>query len=385
MKNILSYRIYNYSLMAMLFCLPLFEAPKQIFLVLFLLSGFYIMYKNKISIKFDIINLSFIAFVVFSFISVILNDAPIKRVMDPFRCLLFFIVLRSVGVEKNNIKCIIYALFLGFLISFIIAVYQKFTGINPHGFIELKSIGHVNHSSIFMFLVFCIAMPFILNKDNIFKCICIFFAIVSFIGVIMTGSRATMYLLPIAIFFIILYFGTQISFKKSIFILITFTIISLIAIYYIPDDRILQKITKGISSSETRIPIFYSAFYTWQENPFFGIGSGNFESIDITKYFPGNFEVTRSHAHNTFLTFLTEKGIFALIGYLIFQIALFVNFILYFRKNMIIFSALSILFFNNIISLANTTFHHENALLMLCIWAIAMWCIKDEKNSIFKN
>ena len=42
------------------------------------------------------------------------------------------------------------------------------------------------------------------------------------------------------------------------------------------------------------------------------------------------------------------------------------------------------LVFQNVISLVNTTFHHENALLMLLFWALALGVI-DEKNSIFKN
>ena len=114
---------------------------------------------------------------------------------------------------------------------------------------------------------------------------------------------------------------------------------------------------------------------------FFGIGSGEFKIIDITKYFPGNVEVHVSHAHNTFLTFLTEKGIVALLAYLVFQLSLFIKFIKNFRQNSIVFLALLMLMANNIISLANTTFHHENALLMLLFWALALSAIDKKTTS----
>ena len=148
------------------------------------------------------------------------------------------------------------------------------------------------------------------------------------------------------------------------------------------DGRIYGQLTKGITGSETRYPIFASAFYTWLEHPFFGIGSGEFKIIDITKYFPDNVEVNVSHAHNTFLTFLTEKGIIALLAYLVFQLSLFIKFIKNFRQNSIVFLALLMLVFQNVISLVNTTFHHENALLMLLFWGLALSSI-DQKDNIY--
>ena len=111
------------------------------------------------------------------------------------------------------------------------------------------------------------------------------------------------------------------------------------------------------------------------------VGSGQFKIIDITKYFPGNGEIHVSHSHNTFLTFLTEKGIIALLAYLVFQLSLFIKFIKNFRQNNIVFLALLMLMANNIISLANTTFHHENALLMLLFWALAL-SATDKKSTL---
>lgn len=391
MKNEIASKLYNFFLLVMLFTLPVTEGLKQISLTLFVLVGIYICVKEKKKFKFDVINISLFIFVLATFISCFINGVSPSRALDPLRCMLFFFVARSVGVEKINFKFLFFAIFAGFIVAFIPACVKKFTSSDPTTLFELKSIGHVNHSAIFMLLVFCAALISAAELKKIYeKYIAIAVAGICVFGIMIAGSRATMYLLPIIAFVILFYqiANKQANFKISLSLIIFFSIIAISYTYIsaniTQDERIYSQLTKGVTGSETRYPIFASAFYTWLEHPFFGIGSGEFKTIDITKYFPGNGEVRVSHSHNTFLTFLTEKGIIALLAYLVFQLSLFIKFIKNFRQNSIVFLALLMLVFQNVISLVNTTFHHENALLMLLFWALALGVI-DEKNSIFKN
>ena len=382
MKNDIVSRLYNLFLVIVLFTLPITEGLKQISLTLFVLAGIYICVKEKRQFKFDLINISLFIFVLATFISCLVNGVSASRALDPLRCMLFFFVARSVGVEKINFKFLFFALFAGFIVAFIPACVKKFTSSDPTALFELKSIGHVNHSAIFMLLVFCVALISSAELKKIYeKYIAIIVAGICVFGIMIAGSRATMYLS------ILLY---QIS-KRQTELKLAFSLIilfSVIAIFYtyisaniIQDERFYSQLTKGVTGSETRYPIFASAFYMWLENPLFGIGSGQFKIIDITKYFPGNGEIHVSHSHNTFLTFLTEKGIVALLAYLVFQLSLFIKFIKNFRQNNIVFLALLMLMANNIISLANTTFHHENALLMLLFWALAL-SATDKKSTL---
>lgn len=387
MKNDILYKFYNLFLVVILFTLPVTEGLKQISLMLFVLVGIYICVKEKKQFKFDVINISLFIFVLVTFISCLINEVSLSRVLDPLRCMLLFFIVRTVGIEKINFKFMFYALFAGFLTAFVLACITKFTSNDPFAPLELKSIGHVNHSAIFMLLVLLVSLSFVDSKDKFLKSSCFVIAIISTCGILIAGSRATMYLLPVVIFSTLIY----LTIKKHINIKFTLSVISIFVLAIITvafvmqnDARFVYKISQGISSNETRWPIFYSAFYTWQDNPFFGIGLGNFKDIDITTFFPGNSEVRVSHAHNTFLTFLTEKGIFALLAYLVFQLSLFIKFIKNIKTSNVVFCGLLILLFNNVISLFNTTFHHENALLMLLFWALALGVI-DEKNSIFKN
>ncbi len=391
MKNDIMSKLYNLFLIIVLFTLPVTEGLKQISLILFVLVGIYICVKEKKQFKFDVINTSLFIFVLATFISCLVNVISPSRVLDPLRCMLFFFVARTVGTEKINFKFMFYALFAGFVVAFVLACIKKFTSNDPMAFFELKSIGHVNHSAIFILLVFCVALMSMANFKKLYeKYISIAVAGICVLGIMIAGSRATMYLLPVAVFSILLYqfFYKQANLKTSFVLIILFSVISIsytyISVNITQDGRIYSQLTKGITGSETRYPIFASAFYTWLEHPFFGIGSGEFKIIDITKYFPGNVEVNVSHAHNTFLTFLTEKGIIALLAYLVFQLSLFIKFIKNFRQNSIVFLALLILVFQNVISLVNTTFHHENALLMLLFWGLALSYIEQKDNSYKK-
>lgn len=387
MKNDIVSKLYNLFLVIVLFTLPVTEGLKQISLTLFVLAGIYICVKEKRQFKFDLINISLFIFVLATFISCLVNGVSASRALDPLRCMLFFFVARSVGVEKINFKFLFFALFAGLIAAFIPACIEKFTSNDPLALFKLKSIGHVNHSAIFMLLVFCVALVSINSKEIFEKYICISVAGICVLGIMIAGSRAAMYLLPIIIFTYLLFeiLNKQIKIKFLLGLIILFGVIAISYMYIstniTQDDRLYSQLTKGVTGSETRYPIFASAFYTWLEHPLFGIGSGEFKIIDITKYFPGNVEVHVSHAHNTFLTFLTEKGIVALLAYLVFQLLLFIKFIKNFRQNSIVFLALLMLMANNIISLANTTFHHENALLMLLFWALALSAI-DEKSTL---
>ena len=383
------YKFYNIILAIFLFSLPLSEGIKQISLVLFILLGFYIIFKEKKTIKLDLINITLLVFTFATIISCIVTQVNIKLSYDVIRCSLFFIVLRCIGIEKINFKYMLYSLFVGFIATFIIGCIVRFNSVDPNYVFELKSIGNVNHSAIFMILISNIALCCISNKYDVFlRYLAILATTVSLVGIFLTGSRATMYLSPLIIIATLLYLNItkELKIKYTISLLIILSSFIVIVIYNIPDSaRIYQKILKGITANETRYPIFFSAFYTWQENPIFGIGSGNFKTIDITHFFPGNFEERVSHAHNTFLTFLTEKGLVATIGYILFQISLFTAFLKNIKKSNIFFLSLMILLINNIISMANTTFHHENALLMLFIWAYSINLIDNSNIRLNKQ
>ena len=206
MKNDIMSKLYNLFSIIVLFTLPVTEGLKQISLTLFVLVGIYICIKEKKQFKFDVINISLFVFVLATFISCLVNGISPSRALDPSRCMLFFFVARTVGTEKINFKFMFYALFAGFIVAFIPACVKKFTSGDPTALLELKSIGHVNHSAIFMLLVFCVALISMADFKKLYeKYISIVVSTTCVFGIMIAGSRATMYLLPVIVFVILFY------------------------------------------------------------------------------------------------------------------------------------------------------------------------------------
>ena len=233
MKNDIVSKLYNLFLVIVLFTLPVTEGLKQISLTLFVLAGIYICVKEKRQFKFDLINISLFIFVLATFISCLVNGVSVSRALDSLRCMLFFFVARSVGIEKINFKFLFFALFTGFIVAFIPACIKKFTSSDPTALFELKSIGHVNHSAIFMLLVFCVALVSINSKEIFEKYIGISVAGICVLGIMIAGSRATMYLLPIIIFTYLLFeiLNKQIKIKFLLGLIILFSVIAISYIY----------------------------------------------------------------------------------------------------------------------------------------------------------
>lgn len=82
------------------------------------------------------------------------------------------------------------------------------------------------------------------------------------------------------------------------------------------------------SSLQSRIMIWESSKLMLENNPFFGVGPGNFQSTYLAyqKYFPPYLEWAVPHPHNLFLSFYLQSGILGLSGFILLMLALFNKF-----------------------------------------------------------
>ena len=172
---------------------------------------------------------------------------------------------------------------------------------------------------------------------------------------------------------------------------IIFSIVTLLICIYLlfigdVNARMSQKFAHGFEDS-ARINLIYSSYYTWiNNNVFFGIGLSNGSLIDLHDYYSQSEFTVLTHSHNTFLTYLVERGLVGLMAYVSFIFVLFYTLVQKLRQNnnsFILVSAILLWIMNFVISFANTTFHHENAILMLIVWAIAIG--NSKKNDVTLN
>ena len=365
--------IFNFYLLAL--SLAPSEFLKQVSTIFLMILGLYYIFTKKIEFSKDIIFYSAVAFVITSIISAILainSYEGFKGAYDVFRIMFLFLIFRDIKLEKEDINIFLNILYIATILTLFYGLYQYFTHQKIH--LELKSIGYYNHSAIFLLIVFILSLTFFLKeyeKLNITKKIfLILVSILTFIGIFIGGSRAAMGTSIIMILFI--FFLTGKINKRFIFYFIAFFIIA-IAVALI-NNYTLSRIHQGLDDNG-RIILWISSIKGWLEHDIlFGIGPNNAHYINPQIYFPNTYFTQITHSHNTFLTFLLEKGIFGLLFYTIFIIAIFLKLIknLKLNSNALTISALAIWLMNLIISFVNTTFHHENGLLMALIWAIAL-------------
>lgn len=359
--------------------LPSIEVLKQIAIFMIIVLGVVLIIKNKVFIEKDLAFYSLIGLVVTSIISSFFafdQYTALKGCKDILRLAFTFIILRAIVFDQNTFERLIKLVIIGFIITLIYGYYEYLNGIENH--LKINSVGHVNHSSIYILQIFVMAsvtlIMMIKELSVQYKILYGLLFIVTLISIYITNSRATMFMALGIVVLLCLY--RIVIFKKrieAIYILVgTFLIVGILLLM---NDTILYKFQRGFSDS-ARFDLWLASVYGWLDyNILFGIGVGNSSYINPKDYLSSTIFTTISHPHNTYISYLLERGIIGLGLYLIFMF--YILYILVKRlqidkKNKFILIAILLWILNFIISFGNTVFHHENAQLMIIFWALAL-------------
>ena len=145
------------SLCTLMLSLPLAEVLKQFSIASIIIFGLYYIYNHKITIKKDIIFLSFLSLIVTLFISNLLSENILEAFSNSkylIRLFFIFTVLSVFHYNFKEIKKILYFALSGYMIALLWVYYHYIENGFDRLFFQLNSIGHRNHSSIFMLYIF---------------------------------------------------------------------------------------------------------------------------------------------------------------------------------------------------------------------------------------
>lgn len=367
--NISNYKILFTFICLLLFSLPLAEVIKQLSTGMIIILGVYSLFKYKLSIEKNFIFYSFLALVMSFIVTSLLSPNTLESLNNSkylFRLFLIYTVLSIFFYSFSDIKKILYSSFIGYVLSLLWAYYDFIQADYNRMFLKLHSVGHINHSSIFMLYIFILIFSYLIfhlnDKSRIINFFLYTLLVITIFTIFLTGSRATMYtalgIMSISLFYFIFILNNY----KLLYVIVPLLTI----IYFAIDLNTLthSKFLRGFEDS-ARLNLLLSGIKAWYSsgNILFGLGVGNY-----------NFN-NHSHAHNTYINLLVENGLVGLFSYLLFIFSLFFTLIKKFckeKENYIVFAAILLWISNFIISFANTTFHHENAVLLTIIWIIAL-------------
>jgi hypothetical protein len=376
--------------------LPSFEAPKNLFAVLFVFSWALIARRDKDwGGNWRVIDTVFLLWILADIIvginAIVVHGQPASGSKDIIK---FVLVGWAVSRTGFTIRQMIHLCVIAIIFT-VLPLGYSYLNCDGSTCIEFNSVGHVNHTAIYLLLTYVLSLSLLVfnfkNIGNLLRTILIVTTIILAYVVIDTHSRAASGLLAVvtlmAMAYSIYYYRNWHSLIISVLLL---SFASVILVYNPPS--ILNKFINGsdLVGDSPRQKIRNFAYYLFKIDPVLGTGIGNFPNFnhddirdlvieDVGSYDDSQF-MPFKHPHNIYYAYLTGGGILLLSVFMWFWLQI-VNILYRVNKRSsekwLVFSGMSIVMIVLSIGWVNTTLAHEHALITMIVLGLII--SKDRK------
>jgi len=330
--NIKTWGLLQYeiaSLLMMLIFLPSFEAPKNLFLISYVLLSLTRKYKITNSFKFEKIDFVFLFLFVTAFLSTIfagLHGHEWKGLKSFFTVFVFGWTFARSKYSKETIRTLFLSAIATVLPALSYGLYE-FLWTQESSFVKIHSVGHVNASGLYLLIVTLASVSYflsLLNKKYKNIDLLLWGSLIALfeLSLILDASRSAFLCFIIAIISLVLLFETRL--KKILLILVAASFI-LSAILNAPVfEKNLSNISANhlLSHRDRLWNVSFEAVRLFSKK--FGTGIDNYgfvdeelvkhtvesrgETYDAKNYFYVNL------THNVYLSFLVERGFLGFIS-----------------------------------------------------------------------
>ena len=371
-------------LVLMLIVLPSLEAPKNLFAVLFVISWVFISKREKSwggewMLIDTILLLWIVADVVVGVNAIIAHELPANGSKDIIK---FILVGWAVSRSSFDTRQMIFLIVTAVIFS-IIPLVESYT--NGKYYIELNSVGHVNHTAIYLLTAYILSISLIIfnfsNMSNAQRFVLTISTIILAYVVVDTNSRATSGVLVVFSLMLLLY--AIYYYKNNILTMAIIMLISLTALLVANNPpQVVNKFINGtnLTGDSPREKIRNHSYYTFRISPVLGVGFGNYvhfghDSIkDIVISDKGEYDSSKflpsAHPHNVFYTYLISGGLIMFSVFVLFWLKI-LQIIYSVHKNsnekFLVFSGIGVVMTVLGIGYVNTTLAHEHALLAMFV------------------
>jgi O-antigen ligase len=375
----------------MLLSLPSLEAPKNIFLILFLATSLYRQYAKKTRDPWKLWDWIFLSYIASAFLSAAFAGIPHGAEWGGFSSFLiwtgFAWLLSRTQYGSKEITWIFWVTILGTLPPLAWGLIEYMV-IHTKNALQLHSVGHVNHSAIYLGIILGAALSATLSiwRDvGLIKRIgLIFLPIIFFVSIIIGQSRGVFGISLIRLSLIILLIPNPKKIKAIAFALFAI-VLGLMPLMNaaIIQKQIASQNTNNTNTLSDRDRVWNVSFEAARFYPIFGLGNGNWNRItleDIKKsreesgapFDEKNYTIQYGHSHSLYLTSLVERGVVGFIVLIVFMGAWLRSLIKSYHKlkistqgSYIWGASLSAWIVTCGVGFVNSTFHHEHAILAL--------------------
>jgi len=387
----------------MLVMLPSFEAPKNLFAVLFVVSWVFIAKRDKDwGGKWRIIDTIFLLWILADIVvginAVVVHSQPAIGSKDIIK---FVLVGWAISRSSFTIRQMIHLCIIAILFSVLPLAYS-YLNCNGGTCVELNSVGHVNHTAIYLLIVYVISLSLLIfnftNIGNLLRTTLIVSSVVLAYVIVDTHSKAASGVLAaitlLAMLYSIYYYRNWYSLVISILLL---SLAAMILIYNPP--LVVGKFINGSSFSgeSPRQRIRNFAYYVFKIDPILGAGIGNFPNFkhddikDLVIQDKGAYDKSQfmpfAHPHNVYYVYLTGGGILLFSMFVWFWLQV-VNIV--YRVNRrsnekwLVFSGISVVMVVLGIGWVNTTLAHEHALIAMFVLGLLISKDREESCKVIK-
>ncbi len=374
--------------------LPSLEAPKNFLLVGYLVTRVIseVLEWGKGRIKWAPWDSLFFTIILTAFLSTLFAGMPHLEEWKGYMVLLTAILtgwlLSRANYSQENYQGLFKLIVLGALPPLLWGFYQYFI-LHTKQSLELHSVGHVNHSAIYLVMIFGASLGWFLSYfysdkfkikvSRLYLGVLGILSIIFFISLIISQSRGAY---GVGIILGLLIFN-YVSKSKIIKLIGNVSIVLIVLLSIIFKTGVIEKQIANQEANNVlsfRDKVWNVSLEASRFSPMLGIGLSNWHFITIDQLkksvedrgekFDANNYLFPGHSHNLYLSALVERGILGLMVTLIFMLLWFRHLIKTYywaaksQESIRLWSgSLSAWVATFGIGFVNTTFHHEHAIL----------------------
>lgn len=299
--------------------------------------------------------------------------------------------IKRSGYNRPELKWLLTAILVSTMLALSEGVWQLLVT-HKHTALQLNSVGHVNHSAVYLTICYGAALSFLLaywaEISIRWRLLALGTTLILAISIFISDSRAAVgvsILLTLAIG--ILYARKS---RTSFFVLFLATFLAISAAYF-GQVSVVKKHEVNVENNTVlayRGGIWNVALASWEKFPIFGVGMNNFSMASVEKVkvwreeagkpFVASQFLGTAHAHSLYMNTLAERGLFG--------ISILLAVLLYWPYQLLrklpgqsseslawaLWGASFSAWFTTVgIGYANTTLHHEHAILSVML--LGMW------------
>jgi len=381
-------------LVALAFFLPLLEAPKNLAWLGFAAAWLWNRFRARdFGGRWDLWDTLIAAWIASAYL--VAAFAPIahqewKGTNDVLRYGSILWMVKRGGYGAAELRWVLGAVVAATLLSLMLGWWMYLGG--RTGALQLKSVGHVNHSAIYLAIVFGLGAAWLFARWRSWSALRRVFAAIAFSAVLVsllaTASRGAV----AAGFVLVMVLATAWwpRWRAPLFASAAAVVLSL-SLAVVMDTELVAKQLRMSAQDDVlnaRDRVWNMGFAAWERYPWFGVGLNNYSTISLErvqewrrlagKPFDATQYAGTNHAHSLYVNTLAERGVVGMLALAAVLLAWLVRLVRGRPRAqdsdldwLLWGGALSGLVITTTAGLVNTTLHHEHgilATLLLGLW-----------------